>query len=104
MALDILFPLFIVVTLLFDAKVVTIFRIPKLFSEKLDVFYNIKEGVPILAHPLIKHLHQALFIYNRSDREPVTSTHVVVNTNRIILAILEYQHAGHIIYATITSL
>jgi hypothetical protein len=47
MALDILFSLFIVVTLLFDAKVVTIFRIPKLFSEKLDVFYNIKEGVPI---------------------------------------------------------
>lgn len=47
MALDILFSLFIVVTLLFDAKVVTIFKKAKLFSEKLDVFYNIKEGVPI---------------------------------------------------------
>ena len=47
MALDILFSLFIVVTLLFDAKVVTIFKKAKLFPEKLDVFNNIKEGVPI---------------------------------------------------------
>jgi len=50
MASDTLFVLFIFVVLLFAAKVVTIFRIPKLFPEKLS--YQIKRGHVVMTCPL----------------------------------------------------
>ena len=51
----------------------------------------------------MRHLHETSLSY-RSDRNAVTRTQIVVDAQRIILAMLEYQHVRHVFIAIYSSL